>query len=154
MNMGDPAPELGLIDQSGKVHHVADYRGQWLVLYFYPKDDTPGCTREACAFRDNLTEFDVLGAKVLGISVDNTDSHNAFVQKFGLNFPLLADPGGKTARQYGALLNLGIVRIAKRHSFIIDPEGNIAVIYRGVKPATHTRTVLADLRALQSGSHH
>lgn len=154
MKVGDQAPQLGLQDQDGKVHQIDDHAGHWLVLYFYPKDDTPGCTKEACAFRDEMADFEKMDTRILGISTDTPDRHAAFARKFRLSFPLLSDPGGKAARRYGALLNLGIARLAKRHSFIIDPAGQIARIYRRVEPATHTQTVLADLQALQSEGHH
>lgn len=154
MKVGDQAPQLGLQDQDGKVHQIDDHAGHWLVLYFYPKDDTPGCTKEACAFRDEMADFEKMDTRILGISTDTPDRHAAFARKFRLSFPLLSDPGGKAARRYGALLNLGIARLAKRHSFIIDPAGQIARIYRKVEPATHTQTVLADLQALQSEGHH
>lgn len=147
---GNPAPEFALDDQAGKKHKLADYRGRWLVLYFYPKDDTPGCTREACEFRDDHLRYGKLDTDIVGISIDNSDSHATFAKKYSLPFPLLADPGGKVSSQYGSYFSFGPLKYAKRHTFIIDPAGNIAKFYRSVKPATHSDQVLADLQALQN----
>lgn len=150
---GTPAPGFTLSDQTGKPHALADYRGSWVVLYFYPKDDTPGCTKEACSFRDDLHQIERLGAKVIGISVDDTDSHAKFAQKYHLPFPLLSDTDGTVADSYGALTNLGIVRIAKRHTFLIAPDGNIARIYRNVDPSRHSREIIDDLKQRVQGRH-
>ncbi|HEX5538334.1 MAG TPA: peroxiredoxin, partial [Methylophilaceae bacterium] len=111
---GQAAPAFSLPDQTGQQHSLSDYRGSWVVLYFYPKDDTPGCTKEACSFRDDLFKLEKLGAKVVGVSVDDSDSHAAFARKYHLPFPLLADKQGKIADSYGALRNFGIVKFAKR----------------------------------------
>lgn len=146
---GSPAPGFELRDQAGKTHRLDDYAGRWLVLYFYPRDDTPVCTREACGFRDDIGVFDGLDASVIGISVDDPDSHATFARKFALPFPLLADPGGKTAAAYGSLLNLGVVRVARRHTFIIAPDGRIAARFDEVQPATHAADVARTLRALR-----
>ena len=146
---GQPAPDFTLPDASREPHSLSAYRGSWLVLYFYPKDDTPGCTREACEFRDGYLEIRGLGARVLGVSLDDTASHAEFAEKYHLPFPLLSDKDGIVARQYGALWSLGPVRFAKRNSFLIDPQGNLAKIYRKVDPATHTGQILQDLQALQ-----
>jgi peroxiredoxin Q/BCP len=146
LQAGAPAPDFSLKDGSGKPRQLADWRGQWLVLYFYPKDDTPGCTTEAQAFRDSQAEFSALGAQVAGVSLDDASSHQAFAKDQRLNFPLLVDEGGKTARSYGALTNLGIAKFAKRHTFLIDPDGRIAKIYRDVEPARHAAELLADIR--------
>ena len=146
---GDPAPHFELKDQNGKTHTLADYRGQWLVLYFYPKDDTPGCTTEACEFRDDVVALKRMGATVLGISMDDVESHQAFAEKYHLSFPLLSDSRGEVARSYGALTNLGLIKFAKRHTFIIDGEGRIAKIYRSVTPKTHSDEVIRDLEHLQ-----
>lgn len=146
---GEPAPEFVLADQYGKSHRLEDYRGKWLVLYFYPKDDTPGCTTEACNFRDDIFRIRDLDAEVVGISVDDTESHARFAEKHGLPFPLLSDDDASVAKNYGSLLSLGPIKIAKRHSFIIDPEGKIARIYRNVKPDKHSDEIIHDLRSLQ-----
>lgn len=150
LTAGKAAPEFELVDQAGKPHRLADYRGRWLVLYFYPKDDTPGCIKEACAFRDDHIKFDTVNAEVVGISIDNSDSHAAFAKKYSLPFPLLADPGGKVAQQYGSFFSFGPLKYAKRHTFIIGPDGRLEKIYRSVKPGSHSDEVLADLKTLQS----
>jgi peroxiredoxin Q/BCP len=148
---GQPAPQFQLPDQDGATHRLSDYRGRWVVLYFYPKDDTPGCTEEACRFRDDIVQLNELGAQVLGASLDNRESHAEFSKKFSLQFPLLADADGRVAASYGSLRNLGIMKLAHRHTFIIDPEGRIAKIYRKVSPKTHSAQVIADLKELQRG---
>lgn len=148
VNLGQMAPNFSLPDQAGKKHSLADYRGRWIVLYFYPKDDTPGCTKEACDFRDNFAAIQKLGAEILGVSVDDSQSHAQFSKKYNLPFPLLADAEGKVAKQYGALWSLLLVRFAKRQTFIVDPQGKIAKIYRDVNPQTHSGEVVADIKVL------
>ena len=150
---GEPAPAFELADQYHKTHKLGDYRGKWVVLYFYPKDDTPGCTTEACHFRDDIIRIRELNAEVLGVSVDNTESHAKFAEKHGLPFPLLSDGDAKVAKSYGSLFSLGPIKIAKRHSFIIDPEGKIAKVYRDVKPDGHSDEIIHDLVALQKSRH-
>ncbi len=147
LKIGDPAPAFSLYDQNNQLHSLKDYRGQWLVVYFYPKDDTPGCTQEACNFRDDILVIRQLNARVLGISIDNTDSHKAFAQKYSLPFPLLADSKGQVAREYGALFSIGPIKFAKRHSFIINPEGLIAQLYRDVDPKTHSQDIIDAITA-------
>lgn len=147
---GQLAPDFTLTDQHGELHTLSKMRGQWVILYFYPKDDTPGCTTEACSFRDNIAALKGSKAVVWGISVDNNESHAEFARKYHLPFTLLADKGGKVAKAYNALLNLFIFKVARRHSFIIDPEGRIAKVYREVDPKKHVAEVLEDLKALQS----
>lgn len=149
--VGSRAPDFSLADQQGQVHRLADYSGRWLVLYFYPKDDTPGCTEEACRFRDNIGVFGGLNAAIAGVSVDDAASHAGFARKFQLPFPLLADNGGQTASAYGALLNFGVVRFARRHTFIITPDGRIAARFDRVVPRRHAREVADMLRHLQGG---
>jgi len=149
MTVGAVAPDFSLVDQNGTTRTLARFRNRWVVLYFYPKDDTPGCTQEACRFRDDLPALRKLDAEVLGVSVDNPESHARFSGKHGLPFPLLADTDGKVARQYGALWSLAFIRFAKRHTFIIDPQGKIAKIYRQVRSETHSQEVIEDLKALQ-----
>lgn len=150
IQVGQPAPVFTLMDQHGKLQTLSKMRGQWLVLYFYPKDDTPGCTTEACSFRDNIVAIKAKNTAVWGVSVDNKQSHAEFAKRHQLPFTLLADPGGKVAAQYGSLRNLLIFKIAKRHSFIIDPKGNIAKIYRDVSPKAHVSEILKDLKSLQA----
>lgn len=149
--VGSPAPKFTLMDQESKTHTLADYRGRWVVLYFYPKDDTPGCTTEACNFRDDLPAMRALNVQILGISMDDTQSHARFAKKYSLPFPLLADTEGDVARAYGALWSIGPMRVAKRHTFVIDPNGRIAKIYRNVEPASHSRELQQELKVLQKG---
>jgi peroxiredoxin Q/BCP len=145
---GKAAPGFELKDQDGKVHALEDYRNDWVVLYFYPKDDTPGCTTEACEFRDNIFAFNRLGCKILGVSLDDESSHKAFSEKHGLPFPLLADTEGTTAEAYGVKADYMGMTIAKRQTFLINPEGRIAKHYEEVDPDTHSQQVLADLERL------
>ncbi|HEY0664147.1 MAG TPA: peroxiredoxin [Thiobacillaceae bacterium] len=146
---GGAAPDFSLQDQDGRTHRLAGYAGRWLVLYFYPRDDTPGCTTEACRFRDDIGALGDLGAAVVGVSVDDVRSHAGFARKYQLPFPLLSDPGGRTAAAYGSLLNLGVVRLARRHTFIIAPDGRIAARFDKVDPARHAEEVARTLKALQ-----
>jgi len=145
--VGSAAPGFKLQDQNGEWHELADYRGSWLAIYFYPKDDTPGCTTEACNFRDNIYAFKAIGANLVGVSLDDVDSHREFAEKYKLPFVLLADTGGELAGAYGVLRDWKLTKIASRQSFIVDPEGNIAKHYENVDPETHTQEVLADLEA-------
>ena len=147
---GDTAPDFKLFDQHGKIHTLADYRGKWLALYFYPKDDTPGCTKQACTFRDNLQELVDLGAEVVGVSMDDTNSHADFAKKYHLQFPLLADTTTETALRYHSLINLGLVKFAKRNTFLIDPQGKIARIYLSANAARNSTEVIKDLKHLQA----
>ncbi|SNR74000.1 peroxiredoxin Q/BCP [Methylobacillus rhizosphaerae] len=147
---GTPAPDFILPDAKKEQHRLSDYADQWLVLYFYPKDDTPGCTKEACSFRDDLHQLEKLGAKVVGISVDDSDSHAKFAEKYSLPFPLLADADGKVADRYGALTNLGLIKIAKRYTFLIDPKGNIAKTYLSVDTSRHSQEIIDDLKQLKA----
>lgn len=146
---GSAAPDFELQDQHGKVHRLADYAGRWLVLYFYPRDDTPGCTEQACRLRDDIGVLADLDAAVVGVSVDDVASHAAFAEKYRLPFPLLADADGRVAAAYGSLLNLGLVRFARRQTFIIDPNGRIAAHFTKVDPATHVQLVAQTLRSLR-----
>jgi peroxiredoxin Q/BCP len=152
LSAGDPAPGFALVDQDGETRRLADYRGRWVVLYFYPKDDTPGCTSEACAFRDDILELRAMDVAVLGVSLDDAHSHARFAEKHGLPFPLLADTRGETARAYGSLWGVGPIKLAKRHTFVVDPEGRIAKVYRKVDPKTHSARVIGDLKALSTGA--
>jgi peroxiredoxin Q/BCP len=146
--VGEPAPEFELSDQNGQLHSLEDYRNQWVVLYFYPKDGTPGCTTEACEFRDNIFAFKKINAQVLGVSLDDIESHQKFAENHGLPFPLLADAEGKTADAYGVRTKMFGMTVAKRQTFLIDPDGKLAKHYEKVKPATHSAQVLADLADL------
>lgn len=146
--VGGRAPDFRLQDQNGEWHALEDYRGQWLAVYFYPKDDTPGCTTEACNFRDNIFQFRAIGAAVVGISVDDVDSHKEFSEKYELPFTLLADEGGEVCGKYGVLTDFGFGMVASRQSFLINPQGMIVKHYPKVNPETHTQEVLADIQAL------
>jgi peroxiredoxin Q/BCP len=149
---GAPAPSFELRDQAGETHRLEDYRGKWLVLYFYPKDDTPGCTTQACEFRDNIFAFRRLGAEIVGISLDDVESHRAFAEKHGLPFTLLADEEGAVASEYGVLKNFGVVKLASRQTFLIAPDGTVARHYEKVDVDAHSAEVLADIEALATGS--
>ena len=152
ITIGQLAPDFSLMDQDQKLRTLSKMRGQWVVLYFYPKDETPGCTAEACSFRDNLVAIQASNTVVWGVSVDNSESHAEFAEKHKLPFTLLADSGGKVAKQYGSLLNMFIIKVAKRHSFIINPQGKIAKIYRQVNPKQHVEEIIKDLKSLQAQS--
>lgn len=145
--VGSAAPGFNLQDQNGDWHKLEDYQGTWLAVYFYPKDDTPGCTTEACNFRDNIYAFKAIGAEVVGISVDDVDSHKEFATKYKLPFTILADSGGKTSAVYGVLVDYMAMQIASRQSFLVNPEGIIVKHYDKVDPETHTAQVLADIQA-------
>lgn len=147
--VGSPAPAFKLQDQSGKSHALSDYKGQWVVLYFYPKDNTPGCTTQACEFRDNIFAYREIGAVILGVSVDDVASHKKFSEQHSLPFPILADSDKAVTSAYGTLKEyVGIAKMARRDTFIIDPQGRIAKHYQDVKPAGHSEIVLADLKQL------
>jgi thioredoxin-dependent peroxiredoxin len=148
--VGSAAPEFKLQDQNGKWHELKDFRGKWLALYFYPKDQTPGCTTQACEFRDNVFAFRDAGAAIVGVSVDDVDSHKKFSEKHGLPFPILADSSKETAKKYGVLKSyLGTMELARRDTFLIDPQGRIAKHYVEVDPKGHSQIVLNDIKALQ-----
>ncbi len=148
---GDAAPAFRLQDQAGQWHTLDEYRGKWLVLYFYPKDNTPGCTTQACELRDNIFAFRKAGATILGISVDDVDSHKKFAEEHGLPFTILADPTKETAKAYGVLVKMmGMFELAQRDTFIIDPQGRIARHFAKVDPKGHSELVLKELAALQA----
>jgi peroxiredoxin Q/BCP len=147
--VGTDAPDFNLTSQEGKSVSLKDFRGQWVVLYFYPKDFTRGCTREAHNFQRDLARYETRNAAIVGISVDSADSHKQFCTKEGLNFKLLADADKKVSEAYGSLTNLAVVKFAARHTFIIDPDGKIARVYTDVDPSKHSGEVLAALDQLQ-----
>ena len=147
--IGTAAPGFSLPDQNGTPRRLAEWRGKWVALYFYPKDDTPGCTTEACSFRDDISLITALGAQVVGISVDDTVSHKAFAEKHRLPFPLLSDATAEVAKQYGALSDWLVMKVAKRYTFIVDPAGRIAKVYLSVDPSRHSQEIVADLKQLQ-----
>ena len=146
---GTPAPEFSLTTSDGSQISLKDYRGKWVVLYFYPKDFTSGCTMEARNFQRDLAKFEQSGAVVLGVSVDTAQSHKDFCAKEGLNFKLLADPDAKVSTEYGSVMDYKGEKLAARNTFIINPNGEIAKVYTGVKPADHSEQVLKDLADLK-----
>lgn len=150
--VGDRAPEFELEDQTGQLHSLEDYRDQWVVLYFYPKDETPGCTTEACEFRDNIFAFRDMNAQIVGVSIDSVESHKSFTENHSLPFPLLADIDGTAADAYGVKTRMLGMTVAKRQTFLIAPDGRIARHYKKVKPAEHSEQVLADLKLLNAAS--
>lgn len=150
LRIGAKAPDFKATDQANRTQQLSDYAGSWVLLYFYPKDDTPGCTTEACSFRDSYAVYKKAGIAVLGVSGDSVKSHEKFVSKYKLPFPLLADESKKLLTLYGAWKKktmwgktfLGIHRM----SYLIDPQGKIAKIYERVKPEDHAAEVLADVQ--------
>lgn len=148
------APDFNLPDQDYKEHSLSDYKGKYVLLYFYPKDMTPGCTIEACAFRDSLNDLKAGGIQVLGVSTDSVESHKKFAKKYDLNFPLLADVNKKVVQYYDLFreksfmgkIGFGI----HRESFLINPEGKIVKHYKKVKPADHPSEVLKDTKAIKA----
>ncbi|WP_349431042.1 peroxiredoxin [Methylomarinum sp. Ch1-1] len=152
LKIGQPAPAFILPDGNQNNHSLSDYRGSWLVLFFYPKDLTPGCTAEACQFRDHYADIQANNSQILGINTDNSASHKHFIEKKQLPFSLLSDTNGETCRAYGSLFKLGPIKFSKRHTFIINPDGNIAKIYRKVSPDQHARQIIDDLKSLQERS--
>ena len=150
--LGKAAPEFKLKNSYGELVSLREFKGEWLLVFFYPKDDTPGCTKEACSLRDNFTEIKKLNANVVGISIDSSDSHKEFKEKNNLPFMLLSDPNGETAKKYGALNNFFIFKLAKRQSFMIDPKGIVRRVYRDVSPSNHAQEIKNDLEAFERNS--
>ncbi|MCS7089520.1 MAG: thioredoxin-dependent thiol peroxidase [Verrucomicrobiota bacterium] len=155
---GDRAPDFEGVCHDGRVIRLCDFRGQWVVLYFYPRDHTPGCTLEACSFRDTYDAFTAHNTTVVGVSSDSTSSHARFVEKLRLPFYLVSDPKGNIVRAYGAL---GTKRFmgrlfqgTRRMTFLIDPDGYIRRIWHKVRPLGHAQEVLAELSALQQQKPH
>lgn len=148
-SVGSRAPEFTLTSQEGAPISLKDYRGKWVVLYFYPKDFTSGCTIEAHNFQRDQQLYQQRDAVVLGVSVDSADAHKQFCAKEGLNFKLLADTDHKVSSAYGSLTNLGLAKFASRHTFIINPEGKVAKVFTEVNPNKHSQEVLASLGELQ-----
>ncbi|MGA2695887.1 MAG: peroxiredoxin [Terriglobales bacterium] len=150
--VGAMAPSFTLSSQEGTQVNLKDYQGKWVVLYFYPKDMTTGCTIEAHNFQRDQPQYAQHGAVVLGVSVDSVDSHKKFCTKEGLNFKLLADTDKTVSKEYGSLMDMGVMKIAARHTFIIDPTGKIARVYTTVDPNKHSEEVLAALDELQKSA--
>jgi peroxiredoxin Q/BCP len=147
------APLFALPDQDGKEHSLTDYAGKWVLLYFYPKDDTPGCTKEACTIRDSFPDFKKMKITVLGMSVDSVKSHKKFERKYKLPFTLLSDDKKEVVKKYGVWGKKKLMGRAyegtSRTSFLIDPKGKIAKIYKDVNPVSHAEEVLADMKTLK-----
>ena len=149
LEVGDKAPNFILNDQNNEAHQLRDYEGRWVILYFYPKDDTPGCTTQACDFRDAVKRIIASRSVVFGLSLDSVESHKRFSDKNNLPFSLLSDEEGVAAKSYDSLNNFMGYKSAKRNTFIIDPEGFLSKIYLSVDPKTHSQMVLNDLSLLQ-----
>ena len=147
--VGKAAPDFSLTTGDGSQVGLKDFKGKWVVLYFYPKDFTSGCTMEARNFQRDLSKYQDAGAVILGVSVDTAQSHKDFCAKEGLNFKLLADPDGKISTEYGSVMDYKGQKLAARNTFLINPKGEIAKVYTGVKPADHSEQVLKDLAELQ-----
>jgi peroxiredoxin Q/BCP len=148
--VGAVAPDFTLNSQEGKPVSLGEYRGKWVVLYFYPKDFTSGCTAEAHNFQRDLAQYEEKNAVILGVSVDSADSHQKFCAKEGLNFKLLADTEHKVSEEYGSIINvLGVKKLSARHTFLVNPQGVIVKEYMDVEPAKHSEEVLAALKELQ-----
>ena len=146
---GQAAPEFHLQDQKGNWHTLAQHGGKWVVLYFYPKDFTPGCTKQVCTFRDDVIALRKAGAEVLGVSLDDVKSHAEFAEKYHVPFPLLSDNEQVTAKEYGVLTSTKTgMSYAKRETFLIDPHGKVAKHYRDVDPEKNSKEVMADLATL------
>lgn len=147
--VGAAAPSFNLVNNEGKQVSLADYKGKWVVLYFYPKDFTSGCTLEARNFQRDLAKYDAANAVILGVSVDPADSHKEFCAKEGLNFKLLADTDAKVSEQYGSIMEYNGAKLSARNTFIIDPQGKIAKVFEKVKVGGHSEEVLAALESLK-----
>lgn len=150
IKVGSKAPNFTLSDQDSIQHQLSDYEGSWVILYFYPKDDTPGCTTQACDFRDAVKRIIASKSNVFGVSLDSVESHKRFADKNNLPFSLLSDESGEVSEAYDSLNNFMSFKSAKRNTFIIDPDGKVAKIYLSVKPSTHSQMVLNDLNQLQN----
>jgi peroxiredoxin Q/BCP len=147
--VGAAAPEVTLTSNEGKPVNLKDYKGKWVVLYFYPKDFTSGCTVEAHNFQSDLAKYEQAGAVILGVSVDSAESHKDFCAKEGLRFKLLSDPEAKVSTEYGSVFENQGAKMSSRNTFLIDPQGKVAKVFAKVKPAGHSEEVLAALAELQ-----
>jgi peroxiredoxin Q/BCP len=150
--VGTPAPDFTLHSQENKPVSLHDFKGRWVVLYFYPKDFTSGCTVEAHNFQRDLAQYEQKNAVIVGVSVQDEDSHQKFCAKEGLSFKLLADTKQEVSTQYDSLMNMGVVKLSARHTFLIDPQGKVEKVWLDVKPDKHSEEVLAALTELQGAS--
>lgn len=148
--VGSPAPDFTLNSQEAKPVSLHDFKGKWVVLYFYPKDFTSGCTVEAHNFQRDLAQYEQKSAVIVGVSVQDEDSHQKFCTKEGLNFKLLADTKNEVSTLYDSVMNLGVAKLSARHTFLIDPNGVVRKVYLDVKPQQHSEEVLAALTELQA----
>ena len=146
---GLPAPDFSLNSQEGKSVSLRDFKGRWLVLYFYPKDFTSGCTVEAHNFQRDLAQYDAKNAAIVGVSVQDEKTHKEFCAKEGLNFKLLADTKHRVSDAYGSIINLAVTKLSARHTFLIDPQGVVRKVWLDVKPKKHSEEILAALDQLQ-----
>ncbi len=155
LKIGDAAPDFSAPDQYGKVRTLGEFNGSWLLLYFYPKDGTDGCTMEACELRDSMNDLRALGVSIVGVSADNEESHKKFSESYALSFPLLADTNKKIIESYGVWgektapgkTYMGLLRT----TFVIDPDGIIQKVYEKVKPDGHAEEILKDIKAIKAG---
>lgn len=151
-SLNESAPNFNLQDQNGDWHELSSYCGQWVVIYFYPKDDTPGCTTEACEFRDDIYAFRKNNIKLIGISLDDVASHKEFADKHSLPFTLLSDAEKEIAKTYGVLKNYGVVKYTARETFLVNPEGMIAKHYKKVEPEGHAKEVLTAIKSMMAST--
>ncbi len=150
--VGSAAPDFTLNSQEGKPVSLHDFKGKWVVLYFYPKDFTSGCTVEAHNFQRDLAQYEKLNAVIVGVSVQDADSHQKFCTKEGLSFKLLADTDHKVSESYDSIMNIAVMKLSARHTFLIDPNGVVRKVYIDVKPDVHSTEVLADLGQMEQAS--
>jgi len=149
---GTPAPDFTLNSQEGKPVSLHDFKGKWVVLYFYPKDFTSGCTVEAHNFQCDITQYEQKNAVIVGVSMQDEDSHRKFCTKEGLSFRLLADTKSEVSSQYDSVMNMGVAKLSSRHTYLIDPQGKVAKVWLDVKPDKHSEEVLSALTELQGAS--
>ena len=147
--VGAPAPDFTLTSNEGKPTSLQEYRGKWVVLYFYPKDFTSGCTLEARNFQQDLAQYERANAVILGVSVDTAESHKDFCTKEGLSFKLLSDPEAQVSTQYGSVMDYKGAKLSARNTFLIDPQGKVTKVFLGVQPSGHSAEVLSTLASLQ-----
>jgi peroxiredoxin Q/BCP len=150
--VGAAAPDFTLNSQESKSISLHDFKGKWVVLYFYPKDFTTGCTIEAHNFQRDLAQYEQKNAVIVGVSVQDEDSHQKFCTKEGLSFKLLADTKQEVSTEYDSVMNMGVVKLSARHTFLIDPQGKVEKVWLDVKPDKHSEEVLASLTELQGAS--